>query len=302
MSGKRDKTKDPEDGIVRNSKLEMPLRTKSKEMATPGSIPPENKRKKKKLEHIDVPVEKAKPKKGKPKDPISEAEKVKEWTKKKLEEKKDDEDEMITVSKKELTKMLQNPLGILTAHNEKDADFVMAYMKCGNVEQALIDCEYAPKSLLKDSTTRLTLAREMMVRPEILAAVSWCKSQRLDDLIVSRDEYSDYLSQIVRGNIGDMLDENGILQPSKVKQHGKCIESYTSKVTSTGAVHISLKMRNPLGAARELAKYEGWQEKDSKTGSGGALDNEVLDTIKESNDIIDVRVEEDEKETSSSEV
>ena len=309
MPPKRKKAIEPVDGVRRNSELEMPLGVGDKKMAVPGSIPPKKERKKnptqEQLYFDEMEVKKAE-EAQKGQDPTVESDKAKEWTKKNLLQDNDEEDdpeETFVVSKKDLAKMLQNPLGVLCVSNEKDADFVHAYMKLGNVQDALVACEYAPRKILKNRTALLTIAREMMNRTEIKAAIGWCKSQRMDDLIVSRDEHADILSQVVRGNIGDMLDDEGKLVPSLVKQHGRCIESYASKVDKKGKIHISLKMRNPLAAAQELGKYEEWEKQGkSNVSSGGNLADDAIEAI-ENEDILEVEVVEDgQEEPASSEV
>jgi len=298
----RDKDKDPVEGLIRNHKLEMPLKAGGKDMATPGSIPPKKKRKKKEnVDFFDEEVKKNDPNMNKTStEPIEDAERVKKWAAKKFAgtaTKEDDKEEVFTLTKSQLAEILQNPIGLLAAGNEKDAEFIHSYMKVGNVQDALIAVKYAPPAILKNKTSLLALARTMMGRPEIAAAVGWCKSQRIDDLIVSRDEYADYLSQVVRGNIGDMLDDNGLLVPSKIKKYGRCIEAYASSIAKDGKAKISIKMRNPVGAAKELAKFENWEDQCSDGGAGSNLGNDALEAIEDSDEIIDVKVEEDGEKT-----
>jgi len=203
-----------------------------------------------------------------------------------------DDDEKFTLTRKELFDLLANPLGALVAGNEKDADFVTAYMRCGNVVEALRECEYASRKVLRDQRSVLTLAHEIMRRPEIQAAIAWCRKRQLDDLIVSRDEWADYLSQIVRANVGDLIDDDGMLQASKIRQYGRAIQSYSSTIAKNGSVRITIKMKDPLAAAKELRAISKMRDTDDGPSElSSPLNDKTLDDIND--DSIDVKVVEE---------
>lgn len=214
--------------------------------------------------------------------------------KKKLAEKDNPDNEVFQLTRAELTELLANPLGALVVNNEKDADFVMEYMRLGNVMEALRVCGYASRAILDNKVAVMTLAKKIMRRPEIIAAVAWCKQQQLDDLVIGRDEYSDYLTRIIRGNVGDMLNDDGLLEPSKVKSNGRIISQYTSKITALGDIHVSIKLKDPFAAAKELRAIRKMNVKPEEN-SFDRIDDDMLkgidgDTIIEAEIVEDVPV------------
>ena len=277
------------DEIKKRQELEMPLNVGGKERAVPGSLKCEDVDVKKgggvEVE-VEIPEIESAP---------TDAERVSKWVADRMTGKdgvdEADGEEVFTLTKSDLIDLLDNPLGALVGANEKDADFVHAYMRLGNVEDALREVNYAPKNILMNKTAMVALASRMMSRPEIRSAISWVRSQRVNDLIVSRDEYADILSQQIRGNISDMLDDDGQLVPSKIKKHGRCIKSYSSAVTKSGHLKVSITMRSPIEAGQELQKFEEW-ENQSRNNDGGGLGNDALETLKKSGEYIDVEVQE----------
>jgi phage terminase small subunit len=233
-------------------------------------------------------------------DKESNEKKVKDWAEDNIEQQSDPKEEIITMSRQDLIDLIKNPLGALTVDNEKDADFVHAYMQCGNVKEALLIAEYAPKDILNNKTSLTALANEMMKRHEIQAAISWCKAQRMDDMIIGRDEFADYLTQIIRSDIGDMVNEDGTLDITKIKKHGKAISTYTSCISKKGDVRISVKLRDPIKAAELLAKFENWDKRDASLLESGNLADAALEALK--NESISVKVEESDDETNESNI
>jgi len=136
----------------------------------------------------------------------------------------------------------------------------MEYCVDWNATKAAIRAGYSERSAR-------SIASELLAKPNIQAVVSARKAEyeRICELrIMGPMEVIANLTDIARNDIGDFLDENGVLDLKKIKDSGKSAQVKSVKQTftinpetGTPIVTNEVTMYSRHDALRDLAKHHG---------------------------------------------
>lgn len=145
----------------------------------------------------------------------------------------------------------------------KQQIFVDTYLTTFNATQAALAAGYSERSAR-------SIGAENLTKPDIAQAIS----EHLKASAMGRDEVIMRLADIGRGDIDDVLDEDGDLDLHKARRNGKTrlIKKWTRKVktvpTKDGTIEevvISVEMYSALDALDKLGKHHGlFSDKESE--------------------------------------
>lgn len=145
----------------------------------------------------------------------------------------------------------------LTAKETLFADYMIAHPDCTQLEA------YRHAYKTKDTDRGASRnAYSILNRPHVKAYIEAAKAEARNEAILSRQEALAILTEISRGQLVDLLDDYGNIDPAKIKKAGRALESYEN-ITGNGEnsdTRIKAKIRDPISAIDRIAKLEGWDK------------------------------------------
>lgn len=141
------------------------------------------------------------------------------------------------------------------ALNARQQTFVDEYLTTFNATKAALAAGYSEK-------TAHSIGSENLKKPEIAQAIS----ERLSATAMSRDEVIMRLADMGRGDINDVLNDDGDLDLAKARRAGKTklIKKWTKKTktitkgdSTIDEVVVSVEMYSALDALDKLGKHHG---------------------------------------------
>jgi len=145
----------------------------------------------------------------------------------------------------------------LKALNDRQRAFVMAYHDCHNATAAAKQAGYSVRTAGK-------IGPRLTGRPNIKAALDELRDYLFRQQIMNKTEAAALLSNMARGRITDLLDENGEIDPRLVKQHGAETVKRIAREETKFGLNRELELHDPRAAIETLAKIMGWL-KDERT-------------------------------------
>jgi phage terminase small subunit len=139
--------------------------------------------------------------------------------------------------------------------NARQQVFIDSYLSTFNATKAALAAGYSEK-------TAHSIGSENLKKPEIAQAIS----ERLSATAMGRDEVIMRLADMGRGDINDVLDDDGDLDLAKARRNGKTklIKKWTRKIktvpTKDGTIEevtTSVEMYSALDALDKLGKHHG---------------------------------------------
>jgi phage terminase small subunit len=145
--------------------------------------------------------------------------------------------------------------------------FVLAYVKEANGQQAAIEAKFSPRS------AKVTACR-LLTRANLVAAINEIKSKLFQGKVADAQEIREFLSHVMRGDIGEVCSWNdgGLSFNSTSEGMDKAkrrlikkisVKEKTSPKGDFTEVQTSVELHDPLRAAEMLGKDLGMFKEDS---------------------------------------
>ena len=136
--------------------------------------------------------------------------------------------------------------------NPRKQAFCLAYVRSGVGTTAAVEAGYSANTSAK---TACLLLKEPLVSGVIkqLRAAIW------RDEALTLEEAQALLSQKARSNVGQVMNEEGRIDPKLVKKHAHA-KSFSVEVNKAG-VNVKAEMADSISAIALFAKLAGWTDK-----------------------------------------
>jgi len=137
----------------------------------------------------------------------------------------------------------------MTELTDKQRAFITEYLQSLNATQAAKRAGYSEKSARQ-------IGSENLAKPDIQAVVE----QFLSENAMPAAEVLFHLSEVARGDVIDLLDDNGAVDIAKAKANGKVrlIKKYKKRTRTRGKITIvttEVEMVDRLQALEMLCQY-----------------------------------------------
>lgn len=139
----------------------------------------------------------------------------------------------------------------LTGRQQK---FCLAFLRSGNGSAAAKDAGYSARSAEAQ-------ASKLRSHPIIRSVITQLRDQFYSEEIMSEAEAQAVLSRIARGKLKNVMNSAGTLIP---ENDDGIIASISTSESAKGS-SLSVKLRDPVAAIAQLAKLQGWGEKEDAT-------------------------------------
>lgn len=155
--------------------------------------------------------------------------------------------------------------------SDKQQSFVEAYLRTFNATQAAKDAGYSEK-------TAYSQGHDLLKKPEIKAELE----RRYKENAMSANEILQHLTEIARGDLDDVLDNNGNLDMDKARKGGRTrllrkLKTRTITTENSDIVETETELYGRLEALKLLGQfYALFTEKQDITTAGQPLTDITL--------------------------
>ncbi|HLD89467.1 MAG TPA: terminase small subunit [Patescibacteria group bacterium] len=140
----------------------------------------------------------------------------------------------------------------------KEQRFCCEHLIDGNGSRAAIRAGYAVKS------ARVT-ASQLLTKPNIQAELERLRKQSESDAIATHDEVCRMLTNVIRCKLAHYVRPDGSVKLEDLTSPG--VQEVTIEDTPAGQ-RVRVKLRDPVGAAHELANMRGYHAAEKHQVSG----------------------------------
>jgi len=138
-------------------------------------------------------------------------------------------------------------------------DFAYAFIEAQGDTLRAFDATYPDRVIQLGNQERRRQAHALAQRAAVKKEVARIREELHADFVIGQQEALRILSDLARADLSTALNDDGSLDPIKVKALGRALQTVTCKETPAGN-EITVKMHDPKAAIAQIASQMAWNQ------------------------------------------